>query len=61
MKRYLIQSFAFVAIPLTLIAYSNGNVTEVQQNSTGGKAKEESNEVSQNNQIESSNRLIEFL
>lgn len=60
MKRYLIRSLALMAIPLTLIACSNGNMTEVQQNSAGGKVEEESNEVSQNNQNALSNSLIEF-
>lgn len=60
MNKFLIRSLAILTITLTLVACSNGNVTEVQQNSAGGKAEEESNEVSQNNQVASSNSLIEF-
>ena len=56
MKRFLIQAFALMAILLTLIACSNGNETKVQQNSVA----EDSSEVSQNNQIDAGDSLIEF-
>lgn len=60
MKKFLTWTLALVVISLTLIACSNDSVTEVQQNSSGGKTEEESNEVSQNSKVASSNSLIEF-
>ena len=60
MNKFLTWPLALIVISLTLIACSNGSVTEVQQNSSGGKTEEESNKVSQNSKIASSNSLIEF-